>query len=187
MGSTTGWRDDAAACPAIESARALDVADAALHRALRAFVGGRVAQSADRDDVVQETYARLLGYQAGRRVDDVKALCFAIARNLLLDHHRAARHGATVELDEALACPLPSAERVVAFRRAVAVLAGALERMPPLRREIFLRKRLDGLTTAEIAGALEMSLAAVEKHVVRALADLRGALARRGVTLADGA
>ncbi|MGK6323691.1 RNA polymerase sigma factor [Sphingomonas sp. DT-51] len=182
-----GWRDSAATLTPIEPPIGLELPDAALERALRAFVAGRVRQPADRDDIVQETYARLFGYQTMREVGDVKALCFAIARNLLLDHHRSMRRGTSVELDEELVCPLPSAERIVAFRRAVAVLADALERMPPLRREIFLRKRVDGLTTADIAGALEMSLAAVEKHVVRAFADLRAALARRGVTLADGA
>ena len=86
-----------------------------------------------------------------------------------------------------MVCPLPAADRVVAFRRAVALMAGALERMPPLRREIFLRRRLDGLTTAAIADRLDMSTAAVEKHVVRAFADLRTALARRGFTMEAGA
>lgn len=171
----------------VTPALAMQCPDAALSRALRAFVHGRLGHHADGDDVVQETYLRLFTYQASARVEDVKALCFAIARNLLRDHHRVARRGAHVELDEAMVCPLPAADRVVAFRRAVALMAGALERMPPLRREIFLRRRLDGLTTAAIADRLDMSTAAVEKHVVRAFADLRAALARRGFTMEAGA
>lgn len=161
--------------------------DAALTQALRRFVHGRVGQHADGDDLVQETFLRLLGYQASSCVNDVKALCFTIARNLLLDHHRAQKRGAQVELDESIVCPQPTAERILAYRRAVEIMLGALETMPPLRREIFLRKRLDGCTTAEIGASLEMSLAAVEKHVVRAFADLRAALAKRGFTMADGA
>ena len=129
----------------------------------------------------------ICGYQATARVNDMKALCFAIARNLLLDHHRAARRSTHVELDEAIVCPQPTADRVLAFRRAVVIMADALERMPPLRREIFLRKRLDGLRTDTIAQSLDMSMAAVEKHVVRAFQDLRGALAKRGFTMDAGA
>lgn len=161
--------------------------DAALTRALRLFVRGRMGDHHDGDDVVQETFVRLFHYQAGASVGNVKALCFAIARNLLLDHHRADRSGRHVALDEEMVCPLPSAEVVVAYRRAVAILAQAVGRMPPLRREIFLRKRLDGGTTAEIAAALDMSIAAVEKHVTRAAQDLRTALARRGFTMDGGA
>lgn len=170
------YRDESGAFP-----------DAALTQALRRFVHGRVGQHADGDDLVQETFVRLLGYQAASRVNDVKALCFTIARNLLLDHHRAARRGAPIELDEEIICPQPTAERILAYRRAVEIMLRALETMPPLRREIFLRKRLDGFTTAEIAGSLDMSLGAVEKHVVRAFSDLRTALAKRGFSMADGA
>ncbi|WP_181814871.1 RNA polymerase sigma factor [Sphingomonas aracearum] len=188
LGSEAGYRSEIGGVRAGESAMALDFPDAALTQALRGFVHGRLGGwHADGDDLVQETFLRLLGYQAASRVNDVKAMCFAIARNLLLDHHRAARHRAHVELDEAMVCPMPLADRVLAYRRAVEVMVEALDRMPPLRREIFLRKRLDGLTTAEIAGATDMSLAAVEKHVVRAFADLRNALAKRGFTMADGA
>jgi RNA polymerase sigma factor (sigma-70 family) len=166
------------------AAREAVVPGAALTAALRGFVRGRIGDHADGDDVVQETFVRLLSY--GAPVGNVKAFCFAVARNLLLDHGRAARR-VHVALDEAMACPQPTAETVVAYRRAVAIMAGALERMPPLRREVFLRRRLDGLSTADIALGLDMSLIAVEKHVVRALRDLRTALARRGFTMEDGA
>ena len=187
MNSDAGFFKGVGVNQLVEPALTMECPDAALSGALRAFVQGRLGHHADGDDLVQETYLRLFTYQASARVENVKALCFAIARNLLLDHHRGARRTAHVELDEGIACPQPAADRVVAFRRAVALMAGALERMPPLRREIFLRKRLDGLSTAAIAHSLDMSTAAVEKHVVRAFADLRTALARRGFTMEGGA
>lgn len=173
-----------AALPALDRA---PVPDAALTRALRQFVRGSLADHVDPDDVVQETYLRLFRHQARSPVENMKALCFAIARNLVRDHHRHARRDAAVTLDDDLVCPVPTAEMVVAYRRAVAILAHALERMPPLRREIFFRRRLDGVPVAAIAASLDMRPAAVEKHVTRALYDLRTALARRGFTMADGA
>lgn len=187
VNSEASHRSETCGHRGIEPAITLDFPDAALTQALRRFVHGRLGHHADGDDLVQETFLRLLGYQTAACVSDVKALCFTIARNLLLDHYRAARHGAHVELDETMVCPLPLADRVVAYRRAMEAMIVALEGMPPLRREIFLRKRLDGQSTAEIAGATEMSLAAIEKHVVRAFSDLRKALAKRGFTMADGA
>ncbi len=187
VGSEAGFLIEVGVGLSADLAFTLECPDAALTRALRGFVQGRLGRHADGDDVVQETYLRLFTYQASARVGDIKALCFAIARNLLIDHHRAVRRGTHVELDDTLVCPHPAADRVVAFRRAVALMAGALEHMPPLRREIFLRKRLDGLSTAAISHSLDMSIAAVEKHVVRALHDLRTALSRRGFTMEGGA
>lgn len=180
------WGDLQSAQPARRGSRE-SMPDAALTRALQLFVGQRVRDHADRDDVVQEVYLRLVGHPASEHIDNIRAFCFAIARNLIVDIHRRQRRASLTELDETLVCPQPTAEVVVAYRRAVAILMRALEKMPPLRREIFFRRRLDGQSTESIAAALEMSLAAVEKHVVRALADLRAALARHGFTMADGA
>lgn len=159
----------------------------ALTHALRAFVRHKMNDRADGDDLIQETYARLLNYQATSPVHNIKALCFAIARNLLLDYQRSARRISGGPLDETMVCPQPTAEVVVAYRRAVAIMAETVGKMPPLRREVFLRKRLDGLSTVEIADSLDMSSTAVEKHVVRALHDLRSALGRRGFTMEGGA
>lgn len=178
---------EAPVLPAHRGPEPIVVPDATLTRALQLFVGGRVADQADRDDVVQETYLRLIGHQRTSPVGNLKALCFAIARNLLVDLARHRSRAGAVELDETFVCPLPTADVVVAYRRAVSVMTCALERMPPLRREVFFRRRLDGDSTAEIAASLDMSIAAVEKHVVRALGDLRGALARRGFTMEGGA
>ncbi|MET4897808.1 RNA polymerase sigma factor [Sphingomonadaceae bacterium jetA1] len=172
--------------PVSDLASSVACPDAALMRALRSFIHGRVDQHADGEDIAQETLLRLLGYPAAR-IDNLKALCFAIARNLLLDHHRTASRRAPAELNDDMVCPQPTADHVLAFRRAVAILAQALDRMPPLRREIFLRKRVDGVSTADIAHSLDMSVAAVEKHVVRALNDLRTAMAKRGFTMDGGA
>ena len=165
---------------------ALEYPDAELAGALRRFVRGRLDHHADGDDVVQETYLRLFTYQASARVEDVKALCFAIARNLLRDHRRVARRGAHVELDEAMVCPLPAADRVVAFRRAVALMAGALERMPPLRRDVLVRRRLQGQSCAAIARDLGLSPKAVEKHITRGLADLHKAMPGEAIACGRG-
>jgi RNA polymerase sigma factor (sigma-70 family) len=156
----------------------------ALTGALHSFMRQRVANHADREDLVQETFVRLFSYE--KPISNAKALCFAIARNLLIDHARSARRVA-VPLSDELVCSKPQVDTIVAYRRAVTILAAALDRMPPLRREVFLRRRLDGLSTAEIALGLDMSLSAVEKHVVRAFQDLRAALARRGFTMEHGA
>jgi RNA polymerase sigma factor (sigma-70 family) len=159
-----------------------------LHHSLLRFVEGRLRDRGEGEDIVQETYVRLYDYRRTRSVADVGAFCFAVARNLLKDRlRRLQRAPERAELSEGLACALPRPDEILSYRQRVEILTRALASMPPLRREVFLRRRLDDQPSATIAADLDLSLSAVEKHVVRAMADLRGALARRGLSLSDGA
>lgn len=162
--------------------------EAELHPVLRRFVQGQIRHGADSEDIVQEIYVRLYDYRSRRSVADVGAFCFAVARNLIRDHLRR-RYAApqTTELAPDIACPAPRADEILAYRERVEILIRALKAMPPLRREVFTRHRLEGHSTATIAGELGLSAAAVEKHCTRAVADLRLALERRGLTPGDRA
>ncbi len=161
--------------------------EAELRRALQRFVEGRLRDRTDSEDLVQETYLRLHDYRRTRSVADVGAFCFAVARNLIRDHLRSLRVMPRTELPEEMACPAPRADEILAYRERVDVLTRALNAMPALRREVFMRRRLDGQPVAAIAADLGLGISAVEKHVVRALADLRAALDRRGLGLGEGA
>ena len=58
----------------------------------------------------------------------------------------------------------------------LATVQGIIMQMPPLRREIFCRRRLNGESLTEIATTMKMTPAAVEKHLVRGLADIHAAM-----------
>ncbi len=172
---------------AIAARRRADSDEAELHLALRRFVAGRMRDRDESEDIVQETYVRLYSYRRTRAVADVGAFCFAVARNLVHDHFRRRQAlPPSAELVDDIVCPLPGAEEVLDYRQRVGILVRALKVMPPLRREIFLRRRLDGVAGTTIAADLGMSIAAVEKHCTRALADLRIALERRGLPAGTG-
>lgn len=131
------------------------------------------------DDVVQETLSRLVQQSRQQRLVSVYALGFRIAANLLVDHHRRdSRYAAEPEQEPVSEAPLP--DRVIAGRQELSLLSHALAAMPPLRREVLVRRRLRGESCAAIARDLELSLKAVEKHITRGLADLHDAFAVTG-------
>jgi RNA polymerase sigma-70 factor (ECF subfamily) len=164
------------------AARGLAREEIDLRHALQRFVEGRLRDRNDGEDIVQETYVRLYSYRRTRPVVDVGAFCFAVARNLVFDHlRRRQAQPQTAELAEDIACPQPRAEEILDYRQRVDILVRALKVMPPLRREVFLRRRLDGIPAMVIANDLQLSISAIEKHCSRALADLRAALERRGL------
>lgn len=52
----------------------------------------------------------------------------------------------------------------------------ALDRLPARQREVFALRQLEGLSTAEVAGALALTTGSVKQHLFRAVRALRRAL-----------
>jgi RNA polymerase sigma-70 factor (ECF subfamily) len=110
--------------------------------------------SVDTDDVVQESYFRLLKARAKGRIASSKAYVFAIARNTALTVFHRRRIYSSVPLGE-----LPNSavleeksdvsDRVNDQLRFQLALE-AIDQLPPRCREIFRFAVLDRLSTAEI-------------------------------------
>ena len=145
---------------------------------LSRFVGRRLSDRALREDMVQETLARLLAYSRLHEVKDAAALARRIAMNLITDHFRDRIRHPTDNLSEEVPTSAANAEEIVMHRERVRAFGQALETMPPLRREVFTRLRLHGETPREISAALNLSEAAVEKHLTRALEQLHREVGR---------
>ncbi|WKL57364.1 sigma-70 family RNA polymerase sigma factor [Asticcacaulis sp. ZE23SCel15] len=139
---------------------------------LMQFVAGKVRDEAVREDVVQETLARLISYSRRHAVENLTALARTIATNLINDHFRAAKARPTEEIGTDLACDQPLPEQILMHRQRLDVFTDALKGMPPLRREVLIRRRVRGETCEEIGKALNLSPDAVEKHISRALRQL---------------
>lgn len=128
-------------------------------------------------DIVQESHARVLGLgPAVAAVLDLRALLFRIGRHIVIDEarRRQVETRALQTLAVLQAVEAPGAERVADARQQLERLAARLAVMPNKRREAFVLVRVHGLRHAEAAAHLGVSVAAIEKHVVRATLDLMG-------------
>ena len=145
---------------------------------LSRFVGRRLSDRTLREDMVQEALTRLLAYSHMHEVKDAGALARRIALNLIADHFRDRIRHPTNDLSEDVPTPAANAEEIVMHRERVRAFGRVLKTMPPLRREVFTRLRLHGETPREISAALNLSEAAVEKHLTRALEQLHREVGR---------
>jgi len=145
---------------------------------LYSFIVRRTRDPAAADDLVQETFARLLTYERARTVADRAALGYRIALNLVRDHFRSRQRRPVEVLDDDVPCQAPAPEQILMHRQRVEVFGQALDAMPPLRRDVFIRRRLHGQTCRQIAADLGMNEAAVERHVGRALEQLQREVAK---------
>lgn len=154
----------------------------AVRTAVLRYVRGRSGRPDIADDIAQETVARLVELSAVQQISSIFALAFRISDNLIIDMHRRERR-LSDEVDADWQSDEPSLDRVLDSRRAFDIFNRCLRRMPPLRREVLIRRRLNQERCRAIGEDLSLSAKAVEKHITRGMIDLRKALEQAGVDL----
>jgi RNA polymerase sigma-70 factor (ECF subfamily) len=101
---------------------------------------------------------------------------FRIAVNRWRDRgRRLVSHGNCLPWDEQSALGVSdgfSPERLLGAQQELHHVLGAVEQLGPRTRDVLVRCRLDQMKHAEIARELGISVSAVEKHLVRAMAQL---------------
>ncbi|MBI4544231.1 MAG: RNA polymerase sigma-70 factor [Gemmatimonadetes bacterium] len=150
--------------------------------ALVRFVRGYVGSSAVAEELVQETFLRL--WAARERLDprgSLRAYIYQAARNQALNHlrhERIERSGeARLEREAPAAAAADPPDRPREEELAAAV-AQAVAALPERCRLVFQLSRDHGLSYAEIARALGISVKTVETQMGRALQALRHSLER---------
>ena len=148
-------------------------------RPLMGFFQRRSIGVEDAEDLTQEVFMRLSQRFSRLHWGNPDGLVFTVASNALIDHERrqrSRRRERHVEVDPALPADEPTAEAALAGRQRLAKLVAALDDLHPNARAVFVLCRFENLTQAEAAARLNLSLSAVEKHMMNALARLRDAL-----------
>lgn len=144
------------------------------YRELLNFLSRSVRDRDTAADLAQESYARVLAaQQAGQSVHDPRALLYRTARNLVIDQHR--RADVRAETDEAvdaeagldgIAGPRSfEPDAILSSREGLAAIVATIDKLPPRCREAFILYKFDGLSYAEIAGKMGISVRTVEMQL----------------------
>jgi RNA polymerase sigma factor (sigma-70 family) len=154
---------------------------------LRACLFRYVRNTADVDDLLQETYARLLSSQsaADGQVRSVRALALTIARNVALDWLRH-RDVVPMELVSDLASldvldERAQVDEIVNAHQELSLLAQVVAELPKRARQVFTLRRVYGLSQKEIAARCGIGEKTVEQLLARAVRRCADALFAREV------
>ena len=144
--------------------------------AVYGFLGYRLASREDAEDLTQLTFERAL--KAWDRFDPARASpgtwLVAIARNLLIDHHRADRSDRVEPLDEGLAPEFEPSDGIPEMILGLDPdLQAALDRLDDRERELLALRFGGDLTGPEIAELTGLSLSNVQQILSRTLRRLR--------------
>lgn len=153
--------------------------------ALRAYLQVRFPTLADHDDLVQETYVRLLRAKSTGGVRYPKAFIFTAARNVAFDLFRRRRanpiefgnyQAELVALD-----PQPGADEALDQHYELEVLAEAVRALPDRCRQVIMLRYLDGLAYKEIAEQLNISPETVKVHLAKGIRRCAAIFSERGL------
>jgi len=140
----------------------------------------------DTDDLVQESYLRLIRAREAGKITCAKAYLFTTARNAALDFFRR-RQVATIEavgdmsdstaLDEA-----PGVADAVNKQQELELLAEAVRGLPDRCRQTLTLRLLYGLSHREIAAELRISEHTVKAQLAKGMRRCAAYLAERGIS-----
>lgn len=139
---------------------------------LRSYLMG-IARPADIDDLVQESYSRLLRMREQSRLRSPRGLLFTMARNAAHDLFRrrgtARADGATENELLGVLDETPGANEVASRRQEIELLAVAIETLPERCRAVFVLRHFENLPQREIAARLGIAEHTVESQLAKAL------------------
>ncbi len=153
---------------------------------LRAYLRRQFPKLTDIDDMVQDSFVRLLRAREAGPIACVRGYLFTIARNAANAVLRRPRVFAANPVTDPAVLRIaeegPGVVEKVSTAQEVALLLDAIDALPARCREIFILRKLQGVAQKEIARRLGLSEQTVQVQVARGARKCAEFLRRRGVS-----
>ena len=161
-----------------------------LEAELRGYIRRLTRDPAATEDLLHDTFARIIAAEGWREIDSPAGFAIRTARNVVYDGLRrqqvvsiefVADVGAFGLVDEQA-----DPEETLVARDELRRLRAIVEALPAQQRRVFTLRKVYGMSPLEIAERLGLSVSTVEKHLVKAVRACAEALAREDEPPAAG-
>lgn len=153
---------------------------------LRGWLARRGIAECDIDDIVQETYAKLVTLASVEGIRDPRSYAYQVALSVHVTTLRRANVIPIKVISQVeqsnIAASDPSPEQIVGDRGDLEQLAVALANLPDKCRAVFMARRVEGLSHRETAEKFGISEKTVEKHMAKGIRTLMDIFGRGGKT-----
>jgi RNA polymerase sigma factor (sigma-70 family) len=152
---------------------------------LRTYLRARFPHLKDIDDLVQETYSRLIRARMAGPVTSPKSLLFTTARNAAYDicrRQRVVSIEGMADMDQlSVLEDRPAAAEIVSHAQELDLLAAAIRELPERCRQVLTLRKIYGLSHKEIADQLGISINTVNNQLSIGIERCRQYFAQRGI------
>lgn len=127
-------------------------------------------------DILHDGFLRFALTPSPHRHESPHAYLRTIVQNLLLEQYRRERYLADYQqqLDSEEPASV-SSEQLADIKQRLELVTQIIQALPPRCRQVFIMYRIEGYAQKEIAAQMQISLNMVERHLIRALLDIRAA------------
>lgn len=157
------------------------------HKKLYGFLYNLFGTKHDAEEIVQDTFVKIWEKRADFNTSySFESFLFTIAKNAFLNHNRKKVNRKVVESDLGLIINNQisnDTENYVLFNETRDIIQTIIDDLPPKRKEIFLLRRIEGLSRKEIAEKLGISVVTVDSHILKANKHLKEELKKYSVLL----
>jgi RNA polymerase sigma factor (sigma-70 family) len=140
---------------------------------LKRFIGRFMRSSYDVEDIAQEAFLRAYAAEQGKPIDQPKSFLFRIAKHVALSQLSRKSQQITDYIEDTdpsqVVQSLGSAEDEVSARQMLALHCEAVAELTPQIRQVFLLRKVHGLSHREIAAHLGLAVSTIEKHLMKAV------------------
>jgi RNA polymerase sigma-70 factor (ECF subfamily) len=152
--------------------------------ALRAWLRRKAVAGLEIDDIVQETYARFSTMESVDNVRNPKTYLFQTAHSIIVSFVRRSRIVPILAVGHLeafeMASEEPDLETQTNDLQELQRLAEAIATLPDKVRDVFVLRRVHGLSQREVAERLGLAESTVEKHMSKGFALIAERFSRGG-------
>ncbi|MBK1877631.1 RNA polymerase sigma factor [Pelagicoccus mobilis] len=152
---------------------------------LRAYLKHKVPEGTEVDDILQETYAKIISIQRTKPILSPRGLLFTIAKNLIRDLFRKKYSSKIISLGEIDDSSVFNLEHTAVPEFAqtdeVEILQAAIRSLPKKCRVIFLLRNYERLSYKQIAERLGISVKTVEAQLAIGIKRCRKFFEAKGI------
>lgn len=139
------------------------------------------ARQEDVDDILQETFLRVLHANRKSQIKSPQGYLFTVSRNLVLEKLNARSREISTEINDALlGSDESSAERALYYQQKFAMFNDALRALPEKKRRAILLRKFYGLSHKDIAKKMNVSVGSVEKYISSGIKQCKRSLSSKG-------
>jgi len=144
---------------------------------LRACLTRYTRNRADTDELVQETYARLLAIETerAREIQSVAGFALVVARRIALDW---LKHRKSLQIDllpdsDIFVLPDEDTGDIANCYQEIEQLIARVTQLPPKCGQVFTLRKMYGFSQKEVGELLNVTVHTVEQHMLKATRTLR--------------